>query len=166
MGGRGCSNLGSLYLRREDTDAALRSFQSGCRLNERSACEKGSALAAKLGLREESHNLQRRGCNLDSGVMCYAYAFYLRSSKRDALARHFDSKACDLNYADACSNVGYTFELQGHLVEAKQHYERACEMGSGIGCFNLERYGAKITTGSRALRQSCTNGYPPGCRFE
>lgn len=89
----------------------------------------------------------RSMCNeLDYAQACATYATSLRrfnpaDAEIRAQALHIDETLCQHEFASSCAVVASHY-LRGEFYErdrnaALQHFEYACENGSGIGCFGL-----------------------------
>ncbi|WP_434059340.1 tetratricopeptide repeat protein [Helicobacter pylori] len=58
-------------------------------------------------------------------------------------ARKYFEKACELNYAKGCGNLGWLYAngegVEKNLKKAAQYFSKACDLKDGKGCFNLGR---------------------------
>lgn len=117
--GEACDTIGIAYAQGSgglDTDElkAMAMFDKACRLGSSSGCKNGAVMFRKVGKPERAFELGKRGCELSS--------------------------------ANACSEAGLLID-EKHVATEKNAlpwFEKACELGSGIGCQNL---GNVLSTG-------------------
>ena len=83
-------------------------------------------------------------------------------------------RACSLNYADACGNLGNLYfegiGVDKNINTANSYFKKGCESGSSISCYN---YGNSYLNGTGVKRnkktaksyygKSCDFGSQAGC---
>lgn len=110
------------------------------------ACERNNKQGCYEARRYE------RGCELNHADSCFKAAEEERgiSEKRKKIPQLY-SKACDLKSAAACNNLGIVYETGKkwdrtyvgsefiNYPAAKSSYDKACKLGSEVGCENAKR---------------------------
>lgn len=118
-------------------DDKLAEFSKCMHKSKKTALEKCEAMIKHF------HN----SCNLGSGKHCVLQAeFYLRGtlhSTQNMRSKGIEilNTSCESGYASACVSLG---EANGNAIK---HWQKACELGSVVGCGNLAHIYHKGTQG-------------------
>ncbi len=91
------------------------------------------------------------------------------SPKRLAAPDHL-FKACRARSARACNDLGWVYDHGFGAVSkdkrrAQELFEKSCELGSTLGCFNRGRLARRTNTGDAALflDKACSRGFSDAC---
>lgn len=80
-------------------------------------------------------------CESKSAISCNNLAYEYSKDKDFKSSSEFFKRACDLNLATACANLGQIYEkgLVGKkdINMALALYTLACDSGDGVGCYNI-----------------------------
>ncbi len=72
------------------------------------------------------------------------------------------AKACEADITEACINRASIFEARGNLQGAKAMYERVCDEGPQVGCYNLAVFLERHPQDQRSLARAIEL-YEQGC---
>ena len=80
-------------------------------------------------------------CEAKDGEACAGLSFKYYNAKNYSKAFEFAQKACDLNNAGGCYNLGqiyyFGYGVEKDFFKAVEFYQQACDMKEAAGCFNL-----------------------------
>ncbi len=118
--------------------------------------------------------LVMKACDLGHGDSCNDAAMYATNAMRkagkspeevDAKYLELQKKACDLESANGCVNVGMRFANGKEADKALGYYDRSCKLGAGYGCALVGRayLEGRLTTrdpvkGLEAFDRACASG--------
>lgn len=165
--GAACTSLGYSHekgrMAAADPVKARQAYLRGCELKNSTAC-RNAGVAFFKGIGGEVDQAQalafnQKGCELGNLDGCYWAADAIdegQGTAKDRIkARTLFGENCARNHALSCSQYGYLLE-QKLLPDEKRDrkgaraaYEKACRLGSAVGCGNL------------GIMQEWGNGGPP-----
>lgn len=183
--GAGCAGLGNRYDQGEgvpkDARRAAELWQKACDLDHAGGCTSlGFAYDTGAGVPKDpvrANEFYRRGCAAGSLAGCHDLAMSLRDgdgvAKDVAKAAELFKRACDGDYANACSGLAELHRdgaLPGGEQEATALFQKACDLGDGVGCRNVGirfRYGRGATPdpirAAAAYKRGCELGEMMAC---
>lgn len=90
---------------------------------------------------DEKTQILSKECADKNAVSCNNLAYEYANNKDFSNASEFYKRACELNLATACANLGQIYEkgLNGEtdINMALSLYTLACENNDGVGCYNI-----------------------------
>ncbi len=108
----------------------------------------------------------------------------LETKKYYIQAKEYFEKACELNYAKGCVNLGSLYESEGLVIEEKnprlkerlekavQYYSKACDLNYKFGCswLGAMQYQGKIVVKNekqamKKFEKACKLGYKEACEM-
>jgi len=189
--GWACDQLGDYYERDDrgvakDLSKAMEFHLKGCELKEEWGCisagdlyRDGEGVARDV---DRAIELYQKGCNMGSGAACYRLARRHMYGDNDPAsfqgnalnateAIKYLMKACELDEADACGDLGFVLYTNNLVEQAVPVLEKACEKNSAAGCNTL---GAIYMTGPAPYRsqffraegyfaRGCAAGFGKAC---
>jgi serine/threonine protein kinase len=117
----------------------------------------------------------KRECDLDDAASCYnAGKHILNNFKNAPAAAVFFKRACDGNFANGCTDLGFMTESGNGVGKdasrAASLYQRACDLGAAHGCNNLgglygngEGVDQDRQRAAKLFARACDAGDPFGC---
>lgn len=115
---------------------------------------------------EKGDRLQVRGCRLDVGDCCMRAGYAAAVAGKPLRALELFRKGCQLRDSNACNYAGMVYlaapGVQRDARRALQLLELSCNLGNGLGCYNLALHGPKTARLER-LKTGCRYQNGPAC---
>ena len=135
-----CSFASEIYAENKNYEMAIKLVQKGCDNNDYASCME---LASTQEDQEKANEIYQKAaylahteCNNGSFDYCemlgdmYQNGQNVTQDKKSAMKYY--SKACDGQKATACVALGFMLKENGDLVNAKEYFGKACDIG-GLG---------------------------------
>ena len=164
-------------------ESAVYFYRRACNLGEDNACYNLSGIYSgwfespiRTDIDAAIQSLEA-SCSRDFEPNCVLLADLLRQTGSPAdLDRHLAilERQCERDYGDACHGLGYAYVhsvgVSRNDAEAITLFERACALGSAIGCTNLGWMHEESRVPFPSLEEAaslyaagCQGGYQPAC---
>tara|TARA_B100000609_G_scaffold198664_1_gene198880 strand:- start:4810 stop:8562 length:3753 start_codon:yes stop_codon:yes gene_type:complete len=109
------------------------------------------------GIYTLQNTYQKKSCRHGDGASCYKLGERLWTKAQRATGHakerftkqtvSFYKRGCEFQHADSCNNMGWALDHKHTLAKApnrqrlaRAYFKKACELGSGRGCGNWNRY--------------------------
>ena len=164
--------------RETDRRKAYDVFTASCGRNTDDGClRQADLLADGWGITKDvakAEGIYRGRCDGGRAAACFGMArLYERQEHPDEALRMY-LRACDGDWADACSSVGFAYYtahgVRWDVAAAAKYFTKACDLGSSVGCTNsgdVYRYGAGAPLDHKKAfafyEKSCKPNDPTGC---
>ncbi len=122
-----CNNLGVIYGKDKKLDFAKKYFRDACENRYAGSCVNLAKIFQSKSNRVEAYYWYKKACDLEVVGACE------KNKKTISEGR----KACLKEKHQSCIALGNIFKRINDLPKAKDAYQRSCEKGQMIGCFNL-----------------------------
>jgi TPR repeat protein len=129
-----CNDLGKEYLSIGQIEKASLYFKLSCDLMNLDGCIYLGILDIKRGDNAKALKHLEGFCKKSLFQGCYRIGTILGDNLFKDQALSFFLKGCLLEEAKSCLSAGELFYSSGHIKEAKEVYQLACQKGYALGC--------------------------------